>query len=198
MAGPAARLRGEGVDQLGVQRGRFARRQVVGEDDDRILEVGGRSLVAQEMLENGLLDIEQIRAARAERGVVEVLERLGVAAHDPADGVGGRVELGRDKLLDLADQLGVLDQEGVGGKDGPVLLAELGRDVLLGLARLQGAAGEGGPQPNQLVGDLGAGDRPARYAQSFGVNHQGGADGHAGGDGNPAFDFHVTRRCTCD
>ncbi len=77
-------------------------------------------------------------AARAERRMVEVLQRLGVAAHDLADGVIGGSVLALDELLDLADQLGILDEQGVGGEDGAVLLAELGADVLLDFAAPRG------------------------------------------------------------
>ena len=39
MAGPAARLGGEGVHLVAVHRRRFAGRQIVGQDDDRLLQV---------------------------------------------------------------------------------------------------------------------------------------------------------------
>ena len=85
-------------------------------------------------------------------GVLEAFQRLGVAADDAADGVLGGVILLADEALDLADQLGVLDEQGVGGEDGAVLLAELCGDGLLVVAGSRGGGGEGRvPQAGDLV-----------------------------------------------
>ena len=81
-------------------------------------------------------------AARVlEVAALDALQRLGVAADDAADGVLGGELLLLDERLDLADQAGVLDEQGVGAEDGAVLLAEPVGDGLLLFA---GGGGGGG------------------------------------------------------
>src|SRR6185503_19803960 len=54
-----------------------------------------------------------------------------------------------------------------------------------------GGGGEGLVGAADLVGDLGDRDEPLRDAHALGVEHERGADGHAGGHGDGAFQFHV-------
>ncbi len=56
------------------------------------------------------------------------------------------------------------------------------------------ACGQGLLQPRAFRLDLIGGNKPLRDAEPFGVQHQGWADGHAGRDGDAAFDFHVPRK----
>ena len=49
-----------------------------------------------------LFDVEQVGGAGGEMAAVDAFQGLGVAAHDPADGVLGGVVLLADQRLDLA------------------------------------------------------------------------------------------------
>ena len=123
---------------------------------------------------------------------VDAFQRLGVAAHDPADGVLGASGPGRGSRSSIsALQRGVVDHQGVGAEDGAILPAELVGDGLLVVA------GPRGPRPQ--APDAGApallpgpcvSTKRLGNAEPFRVQHQGRSDGHAGRNGDAAFDFH--------
>ena len=95
-----------------------------------------------------------------------------------------------NELLDLADQLGILDEQGVGGEDGAVLLAELFADRVLIGAGIGNGLLQGLMQPIDFIRWPGFVDELARNANAFGLDDQGLADGDARRNGNAAFDFH--------
>ena len=99
VAGPTAGLGGEGVDLLRIQRGRFAGRQVVGQDHHRLAQTALSSSrrSPSKWRRMRFFDVEQIGDAAGEIAAFDALQGLGVAADDPADGVLGGVIL-------LADQ----------------------------------------------------------------------------------------------
>ena len=70
----APRLGGEGVDQLRIEIGRLARRQIMGENDHRLANFLRRlALLSRQVAENRFLDVEQIRRPHAERRMVRAL-----------------------------------------------------------------------------------------------------------------------------
>ena len=100
--------------------------------------------LAEQVAEDALFDVEQVgRRGVARWPPLDALQRLGVAAHDAADGVLGGEVLVADQRLDLADQGRVLEQQGVGAEDGAVLVAELGGDGLLVSRASRGGGGQG-------------------------------------------------------
>jgi hypothetical protein len=111
----------------------------VGEDNDRLLEVLELfAAVSEQVAEEGLLDVEQVGGPGREVAAAEALKGLGVAAHDAADGVLGGVAVLADELFEFAGERRILDEEGVGREDGPVLGAQLFLDRFLVFAGLPG------------------------------------------------------------
>ncbi len=74
MTGPAAGLGGEAVDVRRVQRRRFARRQVVGQDDDGFAEVlQVLAPLTEQDAEQTLFEVEQVGDPAGEVAAFEAL-----------------------------------------------------------------------------------------------------------------------------
>src|ERR1700682_6200262 len=93
MAGPAAGLRGERMHHVRVKSRGFAGGEVVRDDDYGLLEVAQVfAALAEQVSEDGALDVVQVGGAVGQVAAIDALERLGVAAHDATDGIlGGKV-----------------------------------------------------------------------------------------------------------
>ncbi len=194
MAGPPAGLGGEAVYVLGVQRRRLAGRQVVGQHDDRLAEPAHLlAALAEQLAEDALFQVEDVADALGHQAA-DVFQGLGVAAHDPADGVLGGEVLVADERLDLAAQGGVGEHDGVGAEDGAVLGPEAGADGVLALAGLAGRLVQGPAEAGDLGVALRQRHKALRDAVPLGVQHQGRADGHTRRDGGATFDFHAAAR----
>ena len=191
VTGAAAGLRGEGINHAAVQGRGFTRRQIVGQDDHRLLEIAELlTPLTQQMFQDGPFDVEQVGRARGQVAPLEIPQGLGIAADDPAHGILGGEMLFADMGLDLAGQSGILDEDGMSPEDGAVLLAQpLVDGFLLAPGRRRGL-GQGLTQALQLLGHPLRLHRPLRNAEPFGVQHQSRTDGHTGRHGNAAFDFH--------
>ena len=163
----------------------------MGQDDHRLGQVADQlAALTQEVAQDQLLDVEQVGGAEREGVAAQALQGLGLPADDPADGVLGGVDVLADQPLDLAAQRGVFDEQGVGGEDGAVLLAELVVDGLLVGAGLLGGGLERGAQPPDLRLSLVAFDEALGDAEALVVQHQGRTERHAGGNRDAAFDLH--------
>src|SRR5262249_26269264 len=81
-------------------------------------------------------------------------------------------------------------KQGVRGKDGAVLLAELLADGFLIGTRVGDGFAQGMAQTFDFVARLGLVDEAARNADAFGVDDKGRTDGDARRNGNASFDFH--------
>ncbi len=142
------------------------------------------------MAEDALFDVEQVGGAEGEAAAADAFQGLGVAPHDPANGVLGGVMLVADESLDLGNEDRVLHQLSMGLEDGPVLPAELVIDGLLVVLGLVLGVGQGAAKAVDLLGQLVVGDVALGDAEPFGVQHQSRPDGHAGRNRNTAFNFH--------
>ena len=87
--------------------------------------------LAQQVAEDAFFDIEEIGGSGCQVAVLDTLQRLGIAAHHPADGIFSSECLGTDQIFDLAGQVGILNQQGMSAEDGAVLPAQLVTDRLL-------------------------------------------------------------------
>src|SRR5262249_32441726 len=95
---------------------------------------------------------------------------------------------------EAGEEVRVFEQERVGGENGPVLGAEPGGDVPLGLVRLERGGREGGVEPGDFAVDLFGGDPALRNAHALRVEDEGRPDGHAGGDGDAAEGDHPSSK----
>ena len=132
---------GEAMDEPGIEVGSFARRQVVGEDNDglaQMLEL--LAALTEQLAEDAFFEVEQVADA-AGHGAADILQRLGVQAHGPADGVLGGEVLLADQGFDFLAQGRVGEKNGVSTEDGAVLFAEAkGDEVFAGRASPAAAA----------------------------------------------------------
>src|SRR2546423_986724 len=85
---------------------------------------GELAAMTEQVAQNGLLNIEKIDGARCKMATINAFERLGMAAHDLADGVFGGKALFFNGAFDFLSQARVFDEMHVGGKDGPILPAQ--------------------------------------------------------------------------
>ncbi len=103
----------------------------------------GLAALAQQVAQDGFFDVDQVGGPGAELGLAQAFQGLDMAAHHAAHGIFGRVILFANKAFDFLDQRGVVHEQRMGGKDSPVLLAQLGVDGLLIYACFTGSRLEG-------------------------------------------------------
>ena len=184
MAPRTAELGGEALHEAPVERGRFARRQVVGEDDDRLGDRCERfPPLAEEVAEQALLDVVDVVRAMGDV-VVEALEDLRIASQRAADGVLRPPVAIPDGTGELLLELLVMQHRPLRVEDGGVLVAELVADAVAVALELAGGLGHGLREPGQFGVDRAALDEPPRNAEALAVEDQRLADRHAGGDGD--------------
>ena len=186
VAARPADLGHETADEAAVEIGRFARREVMSQDEHGRGKVRDPfAAAAEQMPQQSLFDVEDVIGPLGQVGRLQALEHLGVAAEDAADGVFRRVMPLTDHLLQFAAEPRVLEHLQVGLEDGAVLFAQLGGDALAVMGNFRRRGGDRLVEPFELVDHGIAGHEAARDSESLGVHHQRLADGYAWRDGNP-------------
>jgi hypothetical protein len=174
-----------------VQRRGLAGQQVVRDHDHvavQVLEV--RALLADQAAQHRLLDVVDVRHAAGEVAVGHRDELVGQAAHDDADGVlGGRV-LVADLVEHLLEDRLVAQQPEVEVEDAADLASVLGGDLVAELRALDDGVGDRVPEPLALLAELRALDRALGDDQVLGVEYDGRADHHPGGNADAFLDLH--------
>ena len=189
--GPAAHVRGEAQHLALVQLRRVGRRQVVADDDARLLEMPQVALLvhAEQIVEHADGDVAHVGRPFAQVIVLDGRQRRRVAFGDGVEGVL-RVDLLRlDHAHDLVQQRAVLQHQQMRVEDAAFLGAHAFAHLALDLEDLLPGLHQRPLQPVDLfrqlrVGELAPGDGRTRPAE-----HEDLAAAHPGGNRYAAEDL---------
>ena len=156
----AAHVRAERQDELPVEHRGVRRRQVVGEQDVRVIDLRQRGrLPAGEVHHHAAGHVVHIQAAFAQIGIVHLFEEAGVA-------VGHLLEDGLDvapvvleRAQDLVDERAILDDQQMRVEDAGVLGPDGVGDLRLHVEDLRAREQQRGLEPGDLRREVLLADR---------------------------------------